>query len=113
MLIISANDVYKNLFWEGDIFLPISERWKNTLMDLGCNEWKIFVPGWVLILLDFFFPLVITRIAVLELKETLVSINHSVTLISSDERLIRASKNEGIHVFDPENDTSSHLQRLL
>ncbi|MEW6420001.1 MAG: hypothetical protein AB1480_18110 [Nitrospirota bacterium] len=30
--------------------------------------------------------------AVLELKETLVSINHSVTLISSDERLIKASK---------------------
>ena len=51
--------------------------------------------------------------AALELKETLASINHSVTLISSDERLIRASKNEGIHVFDPENDTSSHLQRLL
>jgi len=50
---------------------------------------------------------------VFELKETLVSINHSVTLISSDERLIRASKNEGIHVFDPENDTASHLQRLL
>ena len=51
--------------------------------------------------------------AILELNETLASINHSVTLISSDERLIRASKNEGIHVFDPENDTSSHLQRLL
>jgi len=39
----NGNDVYKNLFGEGDIFLPISERWKNTLIEMGCDERKIFV----------------------------------------------------------------------
>ncbi|MBI5679172.1 MAG: glycosyltransferase [Planctomycetes bacterium] len=39
----NGDDVYKNLFGEGDIFLPISERWKNTLIELGCDERKIFV----------------------------------------------------------------------
>ncbi|MBM4065603.1 MAG: colanic acid biosynthesis glycosyltransferase WcaL [Planctomycetes bacterium] len=39
----NGNDVYENLFGEGDIFLPISERWKNTLIELGCDERKIFV----------------------------------------------------------------------
>lgn len=51
--------------------------------------------------------------AILELKETLVSVNHSVILISSDARLIRASTIEGVPVFDPENDSASRLQRLL
>ena len=51
--------------------------------------------------------------AILELKETLTSLGHTVLLISSDERLIKASKNEGIHIFDPEKDTLSRLQRLL
>jgi colanic acid/amylovoran biosynthesis glycosyltransferase len=39
----NGDDVYKNLFGEGDIFLPISERWKNTLIEMGCDERKIFV----------------------------------------------------------------------
>ncbi len=51
--------------------------------------------------------------AVLELKDTLTLLEHTITLISSDERLVKASKSEGIPVFDPEQDTASHLQRLL
>ncbi len=39
----NGDDVYKNLFGEGDIFLPISERWKNALIEMGCDERKIFV----------------------------------------------------------------------
>ncbi len=50
---------------------------------------------------------------VLQLKETLVLLNHTIVLISADERLIKSSESEGIHVFDPENDTVSQLQSLL
>ncbi|WP_347275219.1 glycosyltransferase [Candidatus Kuenenia sp.] len=38
-----GNDVYNYLFEKGDMFLPISERWKNELIKLGCDEKKIFV----------------------------------------------------------------------
>jgi colanic acid/amylovoran biosynthesis glycosyltransferase len=38
-----GKDVYKNLFDQGDLFLPISERWKNKLIYLGCCEKKIKV----------------------------------------------------------------------
>lgn len=51
--------------------------------------------------------------AILHLKETLASLNHTVILISADERLIKAAQREGIHVFDPENYTLSYLQSLL
>lgn len=34
---------YKDLFLAGDLFLPISERWKNKLIELGCDEKKIIV----------------------------------------------------------------------
>lgn len=50
---------------------------------------------------------------ILHLKETLASLNHTVILISADERLIKAAQREGIHVFDPENHTLSYLQSLL
>lgn len=35
--------IYNQLFDQGDLFLPISEHWKNKLIQLGCNENKIFV----------------------------------------------------------------------
>jgi len=38
-----GKDVYKNLFEKGDLFLPISERWKNKLISLGCCENKIII----------------------------------------------------------------------
>jgi colanic acid/amylovoran biosynthesis glycosyltransferase len=38
-----GNDVYNNLFDKGDLFLPISERWENRLVELGCGENKILV----------------------------------------------------------------------
>jgi len=34
---------YKHLFEVGDLFLPISERWKNRLIELGCKRNKIRV----------------------------------------------------------------------
>lgn len=34
---------YNHLFEVGDLFLPISERWKNELTKLGCREEKIVV----------------------------------------------------------------------
>jgi len=38
-----GNDVYNCLFDKGDLFLPISERWKNRLVELGCDKNKILV----------------------------------------------------------------------
>jgi colanic acid/amylovoran biosynthesis glycosyltransferase len=38
-----GRNVYENLFKKGDLFLPISERWKNELISLGCREDKIKV----------------------------------------------------------------------
>lgn len=34
---------YNYLFKSGDVFLPISEKWKNELIDLGCDPRKIIV----------------------------------------------------------------------
>ncbi len=42
-IIKHGNDAYKNLFIEGDLFLPVSERWKNKLIQLGCDKRKIIV----------------------------------------------------------------------
>ncbi|MBD2260574.1 glycosyltransferase [Pseudanabaena sp. FACHB-2040] len=38
-----GKQVYDELFSEGDLFLPISNRWKNLLVDLGCPKDKTFV----------------------------------------------------------------------
>lgn len=38
-----GRDVYKYLFENGDLFLPISNRWKDELIALGCREDKIMV----------------------------------------------------------------------
>lgn len=38
-----GKDVYKALFEYGDAFLPISNHWKSTLVQLGCEERKIIV----------------------------------------------------------------------
>ena len=38
-----GNSVYDNLFQKGDIFLPISEYWKEKLVELGCPKEKIAV----------------------------------------------------------------------
>lgn len=35
--------IYDSLFERGDLFLPISERWRKRLIDLGCDETKIQV----------------------------------------------------------------------
>jgi colanic acid/amylovoran biosynthesis glycosyltransferase len=39
----SGKNPYEDLFEIGDLFLPISEHWKNKLIELGCNENKIIV----------------------------------------------------------------------
>jgi colanic acid/amylovoran biosynthesis glycosyltransferase len=38
-----GNKVYKELFTEADLIMPISERWKNELIRMGCEEKKIIV----------------------------------------------------------------------
>ncbi len=50
---------------------------------------------------------------ILELKETLAALDHTIVLFSADDRLIKASKSKAVHVFNPENDSVSHLQRLI
>lgn len=42
-LLEHGQDVYKRLFINGEMFLPISDYWKNTLINLGCEERKIKV----------------------------------------------------------------------
>ena len=39
----NGRDAYKYLFDKGDFFLPISQRWKNELISLGCRKEKIMV----------------------------------------------------------------------
>lgn len=39
----NGSHIYNSLFEQGDFFLPIRERWKDTLVRLGCNENKIAV----------------------------------------------------------------------
>jgi len=38
-----GNNIYKELFTEGDIFLPISKFWKRKLISMGCSNKKIIV----------------------------------------------------------------------
>ena len=38
-----GSEVYNHLFKVGDIFMPISERWRKELLRLGCPEEKIIV----------------------------------------------------------------------
>jgi glycosyltransferase involved in cell wall biosynthesis len=40
---IKGKDVYSPLFEKGDLFLPISEKWKRKLIELGCDKNKISV----------------------------------------------------------------------
>lgn len=35
--------IYDRLFQQGNLFLPISQHWKQKLIDLGCDEKKILV----------------------------------------------------------------------
>jgi colanic acid/amylovoran biosynthesis glycosyltransferase len=39
----NSNNVYKKLFLNGDLLLPISDYWKRKLIRLGCNDKKIIV----------------------------------------------------------------------
>ena len=39
----NGRTVYDDLFEKGDLFLPISERWKRELISLGCRADKILV----------------------------------------------------------------------
>jgi len=38
-----GSNVYKDLFLNGDLFLPISDYWKGKLVKLNCDEKKIIV----------------------------------------------------------------------
>jgi colanic acid/amylovoran biosynthesis glycosyltransferase len=38
-----GSDVYNFLFDKGDLFLPISERWRGKLIKMGCDQRKIVV----------------------------------------------------------------------
>ena len=38
-----GDHIYDQLFDKGDFFLPISEHWKDRLLNLGCSETKIVV----------------------------------------------------------------------
>jgi len=38
-----GNDAYNNLFQKGDLFLPISDRWKQRIIEMGCPIEKIQV----------------------------------------------------------------------
>lgn len=40
---LNGNNAYDFLFKVGDLFLPISEYWKNRLIELGCPKDKIIV----------------------------------------------------------------------
>ena len=42
-LLRHGNSIYEKLFEIGDLFLPISERWKVELIKLGCEPQKIVV----------------------------------------------------------------------
>ncbi len=39
----NGRDVYNSLFKHGDLCLPISEKWKNELLQLGCPPEKIVI----------------------------------------------------------------------
>jgi colanic acid/amylovoran biosynthesis glycosyltransferase len=39
----NSNNVYKKLFLNGDLFLPVSDYWKKKLIRIDCNEKKIIV----------------------------------------------------------------------
>lgn len=49
----------------------------------------------------------------LDFRETLSALNHTIVMVSSDDRLIKASKKESVHVFNPETDSLSRLQLLM
>jgi colanic acid/amylovoran biosynthesis glycosyltransferase len=38
-----GRSIYDDLFKKGDLFLPVSEKWKNELIKLGCSKKKIVV----------------------------------------------------------------------
>lgn len=38
-----GDNTYNSLFNKGDLFLPISERWKRKLIKMGCDERRIIV----------------------------------------------------------------------
>jgi len=40
---LKGKKVYDELFKKGDLFLPVSDYFKNRLIELGCNEEKIIV----------------------------------------------------------------------
>jgi colanic acid/amylovoran biosynthesis glycosyltransferase len=39
----NGKQIYKKLFKKGDLFLPISERWKDKLLHMGCEKEKIVI----------------------------------------------------------------------
>lgn len=50
---------------------------------------------------------------IIHLKETLSSLDHTIMLISSDQRLLKSTKSEGLKTFDPENSTITQLHALF
>jgi len=52
-----GNNVYNYLFSKCDLFLPVNERWKRKLIELGCDERRIMVHRMGINPDDFcFFP---------------------------------------------------------
>ncbi|MFW6194334.1 MAG: glycosyltransferase [Halobacteriota archaeon] len=43
LVLDKGKDVYVDLFSKGDLFMPISDYWKNRLMEMGCDKDKIIV----------------------------------------------------------------------
>jgi colanic acid/amylovoran biosynthesis glycosyltransferase len=39
----AGRKIYNSLFERGDLFLPVSDRWRKRLIELGCDETKIQV----------------------------------------------------------------------
>ena len=49
----------------------------------------------------------------LDLQQTLQAANDTVMLCASDKRLVRAARQEGLLVVDPEQETMEYLRQLL
>ena len=49
----------------------------------------------------------------IDLKESLADLNYDIIFVSSDDRLIKSVKSEGLKVFNPENETAEYLTSFL
>ena len=82
-----GNHIYEELFAKGDLFLPISERWKEKLIKLGCPKEKIIVHR---------MGIDIRRFSITE-KE--VSNNRGITLLTVARLVEKKGVKYGIQAF--------------